>query len=248
MGTSNRLVMVLALSAILLFLGQLVLLLRMSQPREVPAGATPFVIGEMPKNANHVFWEERIEDYGEATTSLSQKSAAQGVGLTTSAGEVAQKFSAENSNTTLDGIAGGGFKFDGKLIGSGKQSPLMIVGIIAILLAGAAVYFKNVRLALILGVVGGLFIGASLMPGVFGIVALCAGIGTLLFCVFASDNFRLKLVEAMRAVTAGVEELPENTRMQVKKEIGKQATEEDRNTIRKIKSIDGFAPEKKETV
>ncbi len=138
--------------------------------------------------------------------------------------------------------SGGSSTIDATVIGALGFSPLLILGGLCLVGAGVAAYMRLMRAALYAGVAGGALILIGLFPSVVLLGALAAaGVAALVW----SDRNGLLKHEALRAVIAGVEAMPDGTREAVKREIGRShADERDRRVIRKVKAADGYGGER----
>ena len=166
-----------------------------------------------------------------------------GAGLQTGSGDVAANWKAGTPTAGLDGSTGGETAFTLDLSAAGGTRALLIAGIIALVGAGAAFWFRLTRAALALAVLGAVLIGGSFYPALFLWGLAVAGVAGLWFVV-QSDWGRVRFKEALRATVAGVETLPDDERKAVKSSIGVHADEADRKTIRAAKQADGFGGER----
>ena len=122
------------------------------------------------------------------------------------------------------------------------SNPLMWVGLLGIVGAGAALYFGLRRAALFLGIGGAGLIVAAMLPAwawiVLAAVAVIGG-GVYLWAEYGGKRSH----EALRAVAAGVSDLedmaPESYKL-VKTRVAKHADAKDAKTIDRVKTEDGL--------
>lgn len=181
---------------------------------------------------------------------VTEQAGGTGAGLTTSGDEVAAKFAASAPSANLPGIESSGgdaaSEFSVRSIKGAASNPLLWVGILSILGAGVAFYFGLRRAALVCGVVGGGFIAAAMLPGWGWFVLAGAGLVGVAVYIWAEKSGRNTL-EALRAVVAGVEDLPTETRRTAKAHIASHADDRDAMTIRLVKRKDGLPSERPNT-
>lgn len=182
---------------------------------------------------------------------ITEQAGGTGAGLTTSGDEVAAKFAASAPSANLPGIGSSGgtatSEFSVRSIEGAASNPLLWVGMASVIAAGVAFVLRLPRrVPLVCLTIGGGFIAAALMPkwGVFVLAA--AGLGGLGVYIWAEKQGK-NWFEALRAVTAGVEDLPDEPRLQVKKHVQSHAEEQDRITIRAVKQKDGLPSERPTT-
>lgn len=173
-----------------------------------------------------------------------REASGQGAGLSTNAPEVAGEFNATAPGSSLDGAtaSGGATAWDIDL-GGAQGSALLWIGAALLLIAGVCLYLRLTRAALIVGGVGGALIVAGLYPGVALFVGV-GGAGVLLAVYLWAERSGQGYREAVRALVAGVEELPNGDRQFVKGKVDAHADERDRATIRKVKRGDGYGSER----
>lgn len=183
-----------------------------------------------------------VEEGGE--TKSTEQASGTGAGLSTNSDEAAAKFVTSAPGATLPGIGstGGGAstEFSVRTIQGAASNPLLWVGILAVLAAGWAVFKGIPRAGLILGVIGGGFITAAMLPAWAWVLIAAAGVVAVAAYIWSEYGGKVKH-EALRAVVDGVDSLKESSPgayQIVKQEIGKQADTRDRKTIAKYKTME----------
>lgn len=199
---------------------------------DIPGGFDP----NKPVEARYVVTgpESRTNEHATGT----------GAGLSTNSDEAAAKFVTSAPGATLPGIGstGGGAstEFSVRTIQGAASNPLLWVGILAVLAAGWAVFKGIPRAGLILGVIGGGFITAAMLPAWAWVLIAAAGVVAVAAYIWSEYGGKVKH-EALRAVVDGVDSLKESSPgayQIVKQEIGKQADTRDRKTIAKYKTME----------
>lgn len=181
-----------------------------------------------------------------AQSSTQQRATGVGAGLETSSPEGAAGFEASAPGATLPGVSatGGSSAFDGTWkIGGQAVNAFALAAIAALIGAAWLAYRRAMRPALVAGVLGVAFAALAVYPGATLLVAgLAAAVCVALYIRAAGKGEAVN--EALRAVVAGVEDLPEGERQRVKGKVASHATEEDRATIREVKIADGYGGER----
>jgi len=201
-------------------------------------GATVAMIGGcerkpvLPPGYSETVTTETYEDGG--TLDTHREGSGTGAGLTTSSPEVAAGWEAGSPTAGLDGSAGGSLLANLKLSDGGDTKPLLIAGILALLAAGAAWYFRLTRAALALGVVGVGLIAVSFYPAILLWALLAAGVAGLVL-LFSSDANRKLLFDTLGRTTEAVEELPDGVREATKTQLSSKMDQKHKNTIQAVK-------------
>jgi hypothetical protein len=192
--------------------------------------------------------EMRYVEHG-PSSKTTEHATGTGAGLTTTSDEAASKFVTSAPGSTLPGIGSTGGSLSSTLsvrnLRDAAGNPLLWVGIVSILAAGVAFYFGLRRAAIVCVAIGIGFLAASMIPGwgwfILAAVGLVA-VGVYVWAELTGKNTR----EALRAVVAGVEDLPTEQRRQAKARIASHADDRDALTIRAIKRADGLPSERPE--
>jgi hypothetical protein len=162
------------------------------------------------------------------TNTETRRANTKGVGLTTNSESAAQKFKAENAQTGLDDIgsaAGGGFQYEGTLLGGMKLNVFHLIGA-ACMLGGLAFIVVPLILkqpprigtgaALAGGGVAFIAIGSSIetMPFAWALGGLLvlAGLGFWLFMALKSGKFKVQSEELADSVVTTVSSLDDTSR------------------------------------
>lgn len=215
--------------------------------------------------------ESEQDQRGPARSSASVARGT-GAGLSTSAAEQAAQFDASAPESELGGggaggggggrSKGGGSSLTATLRGAAGFGAFGWIGIACLLGAAAALYFRlGLRAVVTLGVVGAAFMLAELLPE-GAVLAICGGVviaaGVYVWAEFSAKRATAKAKaqeaeaqrqrEAVRAVAAGVEDLPPPVRLLTKAAIASHASEQDTLTIRAVKRGDGLPSERPGTV
>ena len=182
-------------------------------------------------------------------TTTTRGASGTGAGISTDNAETAAGFNAGAPTSNLGGDLGGGA--DGGLSSANFKmrvppgtSPLVWIGAACLLGAGACFYLQLRRAAIICAVLGLGFIGAEAVPGWAKAILFVAGLAGLGAYLWAEWQAKRKN-EALRAVVAGVESIPDQpTRIGVKALIDGHAEDGDRAVIRQVKAADGLKSER----
>lgn len=210
-------------------------------PAAVSAPPAPAVPSSLPPPGYEIEHVER-RTYEGGTFTHTQEGAGTGAGLSTAAADVAMKFKATEPKSTLFGASGGATTIEQTLTSQSGKTTLILAGIVFLAGAGAAVYFKRFSLAAASAGVGGICLLVAFYPAVL-IWALVAGVVVLLGALLTNDATRNRLFEALRATAAGVEDLPDGQRQNVKLAIAAHADHKDEQVIAKIKAADKLLTE-----
>lgn len=157
-----------------------------------------------------------------------------GAGLTTSSPEVAADWKAGSPTAGLDGSTGGSLLAGLKLSDGSDTKPLLIAGILALLAAAAAWYFKLARAALALGVLGAGLIAVSFYPSVLLWALLAAGVAGICL-LLSSDAARARLFGTLAATAKGIDDLPDDTRLPTKQAISSAMDKKHKDTLDAVK-------------
>lgn len=190
----------------------------------------------LPPGTEIEFVHTKTNDAGE----LHTESHGVGAGVSTSADDIAQKFSGSPPSVGVTTATGGDSNTELKAHStSSLGNPLLWGGILCIVLAGVVFYRKGPsRAMLVLLAVGALFIASAFFPGLM--LFLLAGSALLIGIpyVMAEDKAN-RTTEALRAVVGGVGKTKGTPAYeQVKKEIAAQADPTDVQVIDEIKRKD----------
>lgn len=189
----------------------------------------------------------QLDDKGKpkATVTTVREAMATGVGTNATGDSVNQKSETESPTVAFDGmtVSGGAAKSSNKGEGTaglvGMKSPLLWVGIACLLLAAVAVWQGWKGIIIPAAGAGVVFLALAFYPWLllWGILALVVLVGGPYIWQYV-QGFRAK--EALRAVTAGVADLPPEVQVQVQDRVRSYADERDKATIRKIRKRDGL--------
>lgn len=170
-----------------------------------------------------------------------------GAGISTDNAEAAADFNAGAPDTGLIGegnATGGSLKSSFRMKLPSGTSPLLWVGVAGIVGAGLCFYLGLRRAAIVCALIGVGFIGASALPNVALFILCAVGAIVLGFYIWAEHTGR-GFHEALRAVVAGVETIPDdNIRRNVKTLVASHADERDTSIIKKVKARDGLKSER----
>lgn len=194
--------------------------------------------------------QDTVTDIGGSHRS-DKNASTTGIGLVTSANEVAQSFEAENARTELDGVgaaAGGGFSYEGKLKGLGSGlNAFSVIGIAFLL--GAAAFIVGPMIAKLpirwgtaamLAAIGVAFIaiGVSVdkLPGAWAI-------GGLLIAVALGVWFIIGMRKDKKAAVAAADTRPKDEALEAivatVNEMGDASTSEFKATMNRILKAKG---------
>lgn len=200
------------------------------------------LIRRTPPNVDQTF--EFEIDHKEAT--------GRGAGLTTTADDVAGKFksSAPQADLGPDGPGSSGSDTEASWkLGSSStfKSPLLWVGILCLLAAGAAAYFRSLRGCLVCGVLGFVLIAAAAFPQLSALLAAIGIAGAVAVYIYAEKN-AVSFREASRAMLAGISDLSDPTHpasdpgaaAKLKTAINSHAVHTDQATMATIRNADNL--------
>ena len=219
-----------------------------SGPRDTDHGGQPWgglpSLLALPPGSTVTITEET--DLG---TRVEHESAeGVGAGLDTSAEKIDGNFEGSVPSAALSGgvaATGGGAlsRYTGLSLPPLAANPLIWLGALCILGAGACVYFKLRRAAVICAAAGGVLIAAAMLPGWAWALLACLGVGGLAVYIWAERSGQ-GFKEGLRAVAAGVEDMPPAPRHDLKRRIAAHAEARDRKVIAKVKKADGLPAER----
>lgn len=201
---------------------------------------------DLPGGGKVIIRQESTTDGG----SVKETETASGKGASGTATGDQAKLGIDGSAPGAS-LSGGGSATGGSVNATGESklnaslfgNPLLWVGILCWLGACVAVYLRlPIRVAIIAGCAGAAFICAALFPGAMLFLVAGASIVGAVFYIWSETQADkgAKAKEALRAVVAGIANAPTGASEVVKAEVGKQATEEDKATIKAIKRDDGL--------
>ena len=164
---------------------------------------------------------------------------ATGAGASATGDKLDQQFDSGAPTLNLPGVGkGSGGSASGDMTASvAGISVFIILGGLCVL--GGIVSFAlqlYPRTGIGLMAIGGCFIAVGLFPWLWWLL-LVAGVGALLLYVWAERNHK-SMREAVRAVAAGIEDLPGEIKARAKEAIGSHADARDKATIKAIKRAD----------
>lgn len=167
--------------------------------------------------------------YGEAT----------GAGASATGDKLDQQIDSGAPTLNLPGVGkGSGGSVSGDATASiAGVSVFIILGVLCLLggIAGLALQLYR-RASIGLLAVGGCFIAVGLFPWLWWLL-LVAGIASILFYLWAERRGK-SMHEALRAVTAGISDLPGDLQNAAKAAIARHADERDKSTIKAVKKAD----------
>ena len=183
---------------------------------------------------------DRVEGGGE-TEHLTVSGSANGASAMVEGDKIDQGLNSTAPDLNLgEGIGGSGGDTGAKTIATAVKGGfgLIGVGILCLLGAGVALYFGLRMAAVYAGGVGILLIAIGLYPSL-ALFAVLAGVAGVAYIIW-SEHKSKRATEALRAVAAGIEGVPDDMKAAVKAEIGKHADQADTATIATIKMKDNL--------
>ncbi len=211
--------------------------------RNLPQGASLNIEGE--------------DDIGEGLYKHEGSASASTSGLTSESGEAVNDFKTTTPRVWLpggSGAEGGGADITQSLTMADPkdalQSKMFWLGIGLLAVGGVLWRYGQTQTARYSLIAGGAFVACAFFPGLI-VVALIAAIVVNYWPQIMAEIKRMRAqkdatakTEALRAVTAGGEDLPDTERKLFKAKVAAHASEEDRNTIRAIKKADDLPSER----
>lgn len=186
-----------------------------------------------------------VDEYTGGTTTTHETGSATGAGAEARGDKLSDSVTGSAPAIGLGGgvsAMGGAFSREARVesLDRAMNNPLLWVGILGILGAGACFYFGLRRAATICGVVGGGMIAASMLPGWAWFILAVVGLVGLGVYVWAEHGGK-RSYEALSAVAAGVADLktiaPESYTL-VKERVKAHANVKDNKTIDAVKAKD----------
>jgi hypothetical protein len=184
----------------------------------------------------------RIETGGETRTVIASGDAKGASAQASGDGKIAQDLQTGAPNLNLgEGITGSGGEVDSSSQASAapKTWGVWAVGVLALLAAGGLLYLGQPKAAIIAGGLGVGLIAVGFFPSLLLwalLIAAAVGIAAWVWSAKTGKSFK----EAVRAITAGVETLPDDTRRMVKDAVAPHADDADKAVITRIKREDGL--------
>lgn len=199
----------------------------------------------VPDGYEFAIESESDESKGASLDKHEGAANGKGAGLTTDSQDAVNNFNASAPGSWLPGIGstGGTSDISSTLTGKVPTSPLLWAGILAAAGGAVAFYLGLRRGALVCFGLSGALIAASFVPAWAWIILALAGVAGVAFYVYAERTGKVNN-EALRAVVAGVETLPDAERKAAKSAIAVHADERDKRTIKNVKKADDLPSER----
>ncbi len=183
-----------------------------------------------------------VKTGGETRTVIASGTANGASAEATGDGKIAQDLQTGAPNLNLgEGVTGSGGEVDSTSQASAapKTWGVWAVGLLVLLAAGGLLYIGQPKAAIIAGAIG---IGL-ITAGFFPLLLLWVLLGAIALAVaawFWSAKTGKSFKEAVRAVAAGIETLPDEAATLAKKAIASHADDSDKAVISRIKREDGL--------
>lgn len=189
---------------------------------------------------------ENEQYQGEGIDKQEGSATGTGAGLTTQSEKAVNEFNASAPLANLIGFgsaSGGTTDIASTLMGKAGTPLLAWLGGLLFVAGIAAFCLKRVRDGAILCIGGLVAFGASLIGPVGWIVLVVIVVGLAAAYLYASRKGMLSH-EALRGITEGIENAPDDVRRVVKAEISNTTDDADKRTIRAVKKADDLPAER----